>query len=210
MPITLESTLQRQSTTLGTLYSYTNSFSFKELFSSYMEIRALFGTYGRGLVFKELRLSKDSPVSIPPGQYQEFWWDEFDVLPIGSVNYTFENQNGEKNTTAYEFDETAPSVYDMTDNVVIEKTTDADGTVVPDLLDEYFIPNLGPIAFTPIDLSMKGLPYLEAGDYLAVMAEDGMIANSFAMRQTISGIQVLTAEIESTRGDIIASAEGET
>ena len=73
------------------------------------------------------------------------------------------------------------------------------------MLDAYFIPHLGPIAFTPIDLTMKGLPYIEAGDYLAAAAEDGETAYSFAMRQEISGVQILESQIESSSGDIIES-----
>ena len=208
IPITFESTLRTTTASGATYYAYFNSYSLIDLMNGYLELSANFGRVNRLGTFGKLMLSDANPVAVNPQDYDRFWWDEYDVLPIGTIKYTLsvENADGENE---YQFGD-GLSVYDMTDNDMLKRMPEATTDSVEAILDEQFIPNLGPIAFTPIDLSMKGLPYLEAGDYLAVTAEDGMIANSFAMRQTISGIQVLTAEIESTSGEIISSEEAGT
>ena len=77
------------------------------------------------------------------------------------------------------------------------------------MLDIYFIPHLAPINFTPIDLEMKGLPYIEAGDALAVTAQDGTACNSYALRRELDGVQSLTDQIDSESGLIIDSEEGD-
>lgn len=189
--------------------TFINSYDLTKLANGYLELCAEFGKIQRTSEFKMARLSKDAPVSVIPGEFSGFWWDEYDVLPIGSVTFDYLNADNQSAQTDYEFGP-GPSVYDATGNELLKAMPDQTQETVISLLDENFVPYLDPITFTPIDLEMKGLPYLEAGDYLAVTAEDGTIANSFAMRQTISGIQVLTAEIESTSGDIIESEEGET
>lgn len=191
-------------------HSYKPQGDVLDIINSWMELNAKFGRATLTGAFDELRLSNADPVPISPGEYENFWWDEYDVLPIGTVKYQYTaivGDSTEQEAASYDFGE-GQSVYDMTDNLMLQGCGDELAAMA--LLDEYFIPYLDPICFTPIDLTMKGLPYLEAGDYLAVTAEDGTIAYSFAMRQTISGIQVLTAEIESTSGDIIESEEGET
>lgn len=193
-------------------YSFTNAISFNGLVEGNLELHAKFGKTDRSGGFAIMQLSDSNPVAVSPGFYENFWWDEYDVLPIGTVNYTFENRESESGSdegaASYQFGD-GESIYDMTDNEILKSLSDVTAEDIEAMLDETFIPNLGPIAFTPIDLTMKGLPYLEAGDYLAITAEDGTVANSFAMRQEISGVQVLTASIESTSGDIIESEEGE-
>jgi hypothetical protein len=186
--------------------SYTNGYSIKKIMNGYLELCAQFGRTNRYNNFVMMRLSTSSPVAITQDNYSEFWWDEYDVLPIGSINYTFTDSDNNASVVSYQFGGGA-SIYDMTDNDLIKYLSGMTESTINSLLDSLFIPYLLPIAFTPIDMTMKGLPYIESGDYLAVTAEDGMIANSFNMKQDISGIQVLTASIESTSGDIIESGE---
>lgn len=219
-PITMSfnSTLEQNGTTynppIGTakLYSFSNAYSINDFINGYLELLAKFGRINRTGNVALLQLTDSNPVSVLPVEYSEFWWDEYDVLPIGTINYSFMNSESESGTSdgiaSYVFGDGA-SVYDMTDNVVLNNLTNATTSDVEDLLDVSFIPNLSPIAFTPIEMTMKGLPYMEVGDYLAVTAEDGTIANSFNMKMEINGIQVLTASIESTSGDIIESGESE-
>lgn len=189
-----------------TLYSFINAYSRRNLIDGIFELFAKFAKMNRAGGFEQISLDNSAPISIIPGEYSGFWWDEYEVLPIGSVKYNFTNVNNEAQIAVYTFGSGA-SVYDMTDNEALKYMVGIDEATVKTLLDSYFIPNLAPIAFTPIDLTMKGLPYIEAGDFLAVTAEDGIIANSFNMKQEINGIQVLTANIESTSGDIIESGE---
>ena len=210
--LSFESTGQRDYRLNAKTYAiktFIDCFEAKKLMNGYLELNAQFGKMTRSGYFLMVRLQNDNPASVLPETVSGFWWDEYDVLPIGEILYSFAEGEAQQNVGIYAFGEGA-SVYDATDNAVLKIMDSSTQQSIQALFDSNFIPYIGPIAFTPIDLSMKGLPYLEAGDYLAVTAEDGMIANSFAMRQTISGIQVLTAEIESTSGDIISSEEAGT
>lgn len=115
-------------------------------------------------------LSKDNPVTIPASLYSEFWWDEYDANPVGTVRYKYHDE--EDVEVLYQFG-TGLSVYDMTDNFIIQKMHAPTGEKINALLDAYFIPNIGDIGFTPVDLDMRGLPYVEPGDYLLIDPADG-------------------------------------
>lgn len=184
-------------------FSYVDAFDREAMLDGYLELNAMFGKINRQGKLQAIRLSTASPVLIQPQHYSSFWWDEFDVAPIGSVifNYT---ENDEAQTNVFTFG-TGASVYDLTDNSVINSLTDATLESIQDLIRERFVPHLLPIAFTPIELDMQGRPYLEDGDYLQVQAADGTLAYSFVMRHELSGIQFLEAEITSVSGQIIDS-----
>ena len=171
-----------------------------------MELCAKFGKISRFGLFQDFSLDTSSPTAISEALYNQFWWDEYDITPVGEVLYVFVNSEGEENIGSYVFG-AGGSVYDMEDNAILKNASGTTESSIKSILNTLFIPQLSPITFTPIDLSMKGLPYLEAGDYLAVVAEDGTIAYSFIMKQDITGIQILTASIESASGDIIESEE---
>jgi len=193
-----------------TAYSFIDSYSQLDFLNGYLELLAAFGKTSRNGTMQVLRLDDSDPEAVQPAYYDSFWWDEYDVDTIGTITYKYrETKDNAESILNYTIG-SGKSKYDITGNAVLEALESRGQYGITSLLQESFVPFIDPITFTPIDLSMKGLPYLEAGDYLAVTAEDGTIANSFAMRQTISGIQVLTAEIESTSGDIIESEEGET
>ena len=181
------------------------NFDVNKLANDYFELNAQFGKANRLGQFITKRLTDGQAVTIQPAVFQSFWFDEYDISPFGTIDYNFKDESDQQNAASYIFSE-YHSIYDMTDNSVLSAETGGPEVIEPQL-DELFIPYIGPIAFTPIDLTMKGLPYLEAGDYLAVTAEDGTVANSFAMRQEISGVQVLEAAIESTSGQIIDISE---
>lgn len=185
-------------------YSYVDAYDREALLDGYLELNAMFGKVDRRGKLQGLRLSVDEPVSVGPSQYSEFWWDEYDVEPIGSVLYSFEDDEEGEQELEYKFGSGA-SVYDMTDNAVLKSLEAPTSEMVQQLLEENFVPHLLPVAFTPIELSMQGQPYLEDGDYLAVTAADGTVARSFNMRHELSGIQVLEAEVTSVSGQIMDS-----
>jgi len=184
-------------------FSYVDAFDREAMLDGYLELNAMFGKINRQGKLQAIRLSTASPVLIQPQHYSSFWWDEFDVAPIGSVifNYT---ENDESQTNVFTFG-TGASVYDLTDNSVINSLADATLDSIQSLIRQRFVPHLLPIAFTPIELNMQGRPYLEDGDYLRVQAADGTLAYSFVMRHELSGIQFLEAEITSVSGQIIDS-----
>lgn len=184
-------------------YSFVDAYDREKMLDGYLELNAMFGKVNRAGKLEGLRLSTENPVAISASNYSQFWWDEFDVEPIGTAifNYT---ENEEQQTVAYNFG-AGLSVYDMTDNAVINSLDNPTRENIEDLIQQNFVPHLLPIAFTPIDLDMKGLPYLEDGDYLAVTAADGTVAHSFNMRHELGGIQVLEANVTSVSGQIMDS-----
>lgn len=184
-------------------YSYVDAYNREKMLDGYLELNAMFGKVNRQGKVEGLRLSTENPVAISASDYSQFWWDEFDVEPIGSVIFSY-TENEKQQTVAYNFG-AGLSVYDMTDNAVINSLDNPTRENIEDLIQQNFVPHLLPIAFTPIDLDMKGLPYLEDGDYLAVTAADGTVAHSFNMRHELGGIQVLEANVTSVSGQIMDS-----
>lgn len=182
------------------MYSYLKAFDRSEIAGRAYELAASFGKVTRDGNVEQLRLDNTNPEAIIPQEYRQMWWDEFDVQPIGTVTYKIASDQ----LAIYQFGP-GQSVYDMTDNDLFVMIPGAEAETIQAVLDEEFIPNLGAVQFTPIDLEMKAFPYLEAGDAVVVTAEDGTIVESYIMRQEISGVQVLEAQIDSQGGLIIES-----
>lgn len=191
-----------------TVYAFADSYDLREIAQGYLELSARFMAQGRnGKVFK--RLSSESQAAITPGEYSQMWFDEYTVEPIGTIRYSYTDEAGEEQIVDYQFGD-GESIYDMTDNEVLKMMDVADSSVIEAMLDAYFIPHIAAVNFVPIDLSMKGLPYLEAGDAISVTAQDGTVCNSYALRHEISGIQALEAQIDSQSGLIIESEAATT
>lgn len=209
--ITCQNTHSEKETRMGArakrVYTFIDSFSVDEITRGIAEINAWFMKPSRSSGYDVLRLSSASPVSVPPGEYSQMWFDEYNVEPIGTIRYSYTDEAGEEQVVDYQFGEGA-SVYDVSDNEVLKLMDGADPSVIEAMLDAFFIPNIAPVNFVPIDLNMKGLPCIEAGDALSVTAQDGTVCASYALRQEISGIQALEAQIDSQSGLIIESEAG--
>lgn len=186
------------------MYSYGNTFDTLEMINGALEIEAKFATASRSGGNKIIGIDNNSSVVVIPGEYRQMWFDEYNVEPIGTIRYAYTDEAGEEQIVDYKFGDGA-SIYDMTDNEVLKLMDGADPSVIEAMLDAYFIPHIAAVNFVPIDLAMKGLPYLEAGDALSVTAQDGTVCNSYALRHEISGIQALEAQIDSQSGLIIES-----
>ena len=190
------------------VFSYVGALDKLKITNSMAELNALFGRVNRKGEAEFIRIDDSAPLAIPPGEYMSLWWDEFEVEPIGTVRYGYE-ADGEQVKLDYNFGNGA-SLYDMSDNEVFRLASGADQASVVFALATDFVPHVDPINFVPIDFEMKGLPYLEAGDALAITAQDGTVVNSYALRIEISGVQALQMEIESQSGLIIDSGEAAT
>lgn len=173
----------------------------------WLELNAQFGKVDRYGQLKAIRLSDAAPVDLQPAQYESFWWDEYNVEPIGKIAAAFTDEEGNTQEFAYRIGPGA-STYDMSANAVLQQLYGGSVSAVQQLLAERFVPHLGPVNFTPIELDMQGLPYLEDGDYLTVTAEDDTVARSYNMRHELRGVQMLAASVTSVSGEIIDSEEG--
>lgn len=181
-------------------WSYVGAADQSALVSGWLELQAAFGKVERDGRLSVKRLDADSPVGILPVNIREAWWDEIDVEPIGTVRFNFRGDE-EEQTVEYQFGR-GGSVYDMTDNAALKCIDFAAADEVIALLDAHFIPRLGAVTFTPLELRARGLPWIEDGDALAVTAGDGTTVYSYALRRELSGVQILADDITSEGGNL--------
>lgn len=178
-----------------------------KILPSLLEINGVMGVVNRYGERRGIPITMDTPISIEPPMYSELWWDEYDVSPIGGVTIKTDKDDGDE--YFYKFGG-GQSIYDMTGNTVLELLEDLGIEEKTAILFDRFVPNVKDIYFTPTECDMKGLPYLEAGDYLEIDSGDvdgddqPIKANTYIMRRTLSGIQSLTDSIESSGGEIIS------
>lgn len=211
LKITVNSTLKfSKCSGSGNYYTYANAVSMLGILGGLMELKGEFWKIYRTGVHNFFKIS-DNQTLIPVSRsdWEEFWWDENDVDPIGTVNAKFSDgeNSGEESLMSFSIGDGA-SIYTMENNVVLENST-ATQDELQAVIDQYFAPNASVINFTPVDLGMRGLPYLETGDYIQLTAEDGTTVNTYILEQTINGIQHLTADITSTNGELLEVMENE-
>lgn len=181
------------------LYQYSQVLDYMSVITGLVEINAEFGAVGRDGAFKLVSLDSSSPVSLTPDQYSECWYDEYEVSPIGAVNYRL--IDGEEVTS---YIGSGLSVYDMTGNALIDMAPGIDA--VEAMLASNFAPGATALDFIPVELDSRGLPWVEAGDAILITTEDGETVESFVLERTLAGINYLTDEIRATGGDLIGTS----
>lgn len=179
-------------------YQFSQVLDYMSIVTGLVEMIAEFGTVGRDGAFKLVALDPSDPVEVLPSEYSECWYDEYEVAPIGSVNYRL--VTGEEMIAEIG---SGLSVYDMTGNAVIEMLASA--TEVETLLDDNFATGATALNFVPIELSARGLPWVEAGDAIRVITEDGETVDSYVLERTLSGVAFLTDSITATGGDLVST-----
>lgn len=177
------------------------------------EVTGQFFASGRDGTPVNVTVSKNNPIAMTPAEYSELWWDEYEVEPVGTVRYTFDDYvNGTTNETELTVG-TGTSVYSMSNNYYLQNlvlteddyyTTNV-ADFVQNLLTTLFAPKLAEISFVPVTLDAIGLPYIEAGDYLEIDDADGGTVGTYVLSRTLSGIQVLTDSIESKGGEVLGN-----
>lgn len=167
----------------------------------YLEVGAYFARLRRTGLLNLVRLSNAAPAAILPGDYEDVWWDEYDVSPIGSVIVTYKAQN--KDTTTSISIGSGASEYDMTGNEMLKNMGGLSYYAIHAILASNFRSNAKKVGFTPIEMSMKSWPWLEAGDALRITAEDGTLVNTYALRVEMDGVQHLMSTITAEGGEIV-------
>ena len=71
------------------------------------------------------------------------------------------------------------------------------------ILDRLFVPHVNDVNFTPVEIDIRALPFLEAGDAFTLTVDDGSVLNSYILNHEISGVQRLTDSITSVSGEVI-------
>ena len=198
----------KKSSTLKKYYTYANAVSVYGLLNGTLELKGSFAQHQRSGGYGIKVLDDTTPETIPKSNWAEFWWDESDVAPIGQVEIVYKKNDDDEELQdkVITVDEDGGSLYDMGDNEVLVNATLSEAAAKT-LIEEQFMPNADVVTFTPVDATIKGLPYLEAGDYIQLTAEDDETVNTFILRQEISGIQNLMTTITSTNGELLELSE---
>ena len=221
-PISISSTLETERKNASgsiteKMYSFANAFSLGDIVQGYLELLCRFGSPARTGGMEITALDNTSPVSILPENYAELWYDETTIAPIGYVQVKFKDETDNEQDLTVQIG-TGASVYDLRDNAVLQNMVftvskaeaEAGITIESKLLaflNSVFTPNIPDLTFIPIELTKKGLPYLEAGDAVTITTGDGQVVPSFILRQTVKGIQFLTADVESANGEAVEMVE---
>lgn len=136
--------------------------------------------------------------------YSTLWYEDYEVQPYGTVIVNYKNMSGNDEVLTYKFNRANKNVYHFKDNFIF-KSGGWKPSEIRSILDAWFIPGLLGIRYTPIELEMKGLPYIEAGDVLTVLTRTGGI-EAFVFRRTLKGINHMTDTIEA-KGDELNEAD---
>lgn len=227
----------------GTMYAYGNAYSCRELLDGWAELNGAFIHSERDGTISMEALDNTTPYSITAADIDgAVWWDEYNVLPIGTIRYTFTNPYTEQVESGTIRISDNPSVYDLSGNKVIEsidfrtRKLSALGdymspcyfyryqgnfyyteegvqhlggmykdvtSIVEYVIRKMFVPHIPYVNFTPMEMNLRGMPYLEAGDAITFTAEDGTVIQSYLLNHTMDGIQYIQEQVTSVAGDVI-------
>lgn len=196
---TANATLQYEVTTVNphTEYTYYNSFSFAKILNGYLELNAQFGTQDRTNRYKVMRIADGGTENVIPSEYESIWWDDYTVNDVGAVSYNFADSSSGRHQFG-----NGESSYSMYDNGLLQALPELTKQNVDAIIDARFVPHLGDVTYTPSDIDLMAMPWIEAGDMISATAEDGTIVNILVMQQQISGIQTLKASVQASGGRI--------
>lgn len=181
--------------------TFVNALDLSALISGETELEGKYARMDRAGGVTIDALNPSSPIAISADDYSEVWWDEYNVSPIGLVTVSFGSADGEQTVPISIGD--GLSAYEMTDNTLLKSLSSGDADTIAAVLSGDFATNAANVGFTPVDMTMRGLPWIEAGDALEITAEDGTVVDTYALRIEMSGIQHLTATVEARGGTII-------
>ena len=211
MTMTFDHTLEIPDKPRKPIMTYYNAYSLTDIVNGYFEIKGVFLKQGRDNSISEFALPDSETESIQRSQYSSVWYEDDQIQPIGMIKYRFVDQKSDKDNE-YSFDVSDGSIYDMTDNYVLQhlnrsgendKTTAAK---IESALDSGFRANVPVFSFVPSKVEMQALPYVEAGDTIESVTEDSETVDTMIFERTITGIQCLKDDISSAGGEAVGNA----
>lgn len=132
------------------------------------------------------------------------WYDDYEVQPYGAVRVNYKNESGNDEVLTYRFNRSGRNVYYFKDNYIF-KTSRWRPAAIRELIDDYFVPAVAGISYRPVEIEMKGIPYMEAGDVITVLTRTGGV-EAFVFRRILKGINTMRDSIEA-RGDEVNADE---
>ncbi|WP_026661433.1 hypothetical protein [Butyrivibrio proteoclasticus] len=203
-------------------YKYVLPDNLREIFEGFLEINGEFGFYGRDGIFSERKLkgidgtfpseslypsnSKyatdiGSDDRIRKAMYEKAEYADEETPKYSKVILAYKDADNEDQEAAYNMideyiaasDPDKYQSYSLSFNKLLDELSPGEEKSVE------FCRNFGEtiknVRYMPSRITMRGLPYLEAGDLVHVDTDDGGF-NTYILRRTLKGIQTLTDEIE--------------
>lgn len=208
--------------TTRTDYKYVLPDNLREIFEGFLEIQGDFGMYGRDGVFNEVKLKgiegqfpsemlypsdTNPPVEVGCDErirrslYEKAEYADDETPQYSKVVLAYKDSDKEEQEASYNMaqesdvasDPDKYQYYSLSFNKLLDQLSPNEEKSVE------FCRNLGEtiknVRYLPARVTMRGLPYLEAGDLIHVDTDDGGF-NTYILRRTLKGIQTLTDEIE--------------
>ena len=175
----------------------------RDLVAAYFELLGKMIYPGR-TGMKEVRLNTSDPVAMTPGQFENVWWDDYDISPVGRVIYLYGKDHDKTGKVGVG---PGQSVYDLTENALLAavymKPSEVAAYIKSGL--KQALRDLG--GYSPAELDMPAWPWLEPGDCLRIQAEDGTIVTTYLLQRTMTGVQMLHDAIEAPGGEVVSDDE---
>lgn len=152
---------------------------------------------------------------LSPTYYMDVWSEDNYTKPYGKVEVTYRNANEEEVYAYYSLvDEEADDysadkyqAYSLSDNYLINTCTFAEEDINKIL--ETVAESLKDVQYMPSEITLKGLPYVEAGDFISVLTKnDGF--ETYIMRRTMTGIKSLIDTFEATGEELCKNTTNAT
>lgn len=187
-----------------TYYGFYNSFSLSELFGGLFEMQGMFGKVTRSGAIIPFVLGDTALENLTQDILPSLWWDESVVNGVGSVMVTYLDADTKETFNAVVQIGDGSSVYDMSQNYYFTKWGKSLSAVTA-IINGSFKDHIAALSWTPTDATVRGLPYLEAGDWVGADtgAEDITEVEFPILRRELTGIQTLTDTISSVAGQIV-------
>ena len=191
-------------------------FNLRNLIEGYCEIKGLMGKNNRrdGLELVSISANKGiypseslypSEELYPNGpsagflsrtHYIDAWHDDNVTKSYGSVSAMLKNADGEEvfvthsivDETAEDYDASAYQTYLLKNNFVVNNAILTEEELKQILAD--IAENIKDVRYMPSEITLKGLPYIEAGDFITVITKDSAF-ETIILNRRLTGIMSL-------------------
>lgn len=179
----------------------------RQILSAICELNGVFGRINRDGVFVNILLNRNeicpSETLYPsntlfPGailnpelnkipEYKSCLHEEYYTAPIDSV--ITENDN-----YIVKVGVTGDNSYKVSSNFILDNFSDTQMEAIADRL----LSVIGDISFMPHETSLRGMPWMEVGDYITIVDDEGVTTHTYILNRSLEGIQALSDEFRAS------------
>lgn len=174
---------------------FMNNNNMRSVAGGSFELAGEFGVFGRDGDVRGVRIDSSEPLEIiNRSMYASAWWSDDLSEPFSAIRCNYTNESNEKTEALYQMNESG-TVYDISNNAIIKSRAKWSNADIQAHIEELGNAIAG-VQYMPCTVNAIGMPWLEAGDCVAVETADGYF-DTVIMKQTIKGVQHLSTLIES-------------